>query len=309
MSDIDKQLEIILANNPKVNLEVTIPKIKKLTEKYLFEKNIIIRSSTLEVLNSNKVNQEWVIEQCLCILEFIEQLDLNLLKKINAVDSVSFTQNFIYGFQAFNQYLTEISEHPLLPNKVDPIYNPFEANTLPNTTKENYITAMQAFTTAKMNSFYAGIDSYRTPEYKREITPFMIRQAIEVKVVAEMLGIHDAYSTKCLKSYKRKVIPITKYIEFIRDKAGDLFDLPASVTIDNILAVNKWTNQFIHSGVNAFSWQVVKAISTIEPMFAIKEDGRTNLSGFNYRSNSFSFDEIEIRLSVIHKNTKFIFIK
>lgn len=309
MSDINQQLEIILANNPKVNLEVTIPKIKKLTEKYLLEKRIIIRSSTLEVLNSDVVNQEWVIEQCLCILEFIEKLDLNFLEKINDVDLVSFTQNFIYGFQAFNQYLTEISEHPLLPNKVDPIYDPFEAGTLPNTTKENYITAMQAFTTAKMNSFYAGIDSYRTPEYKREITPFMIRQAIEVKVIAEMLGIHDAYSTKCSESYKRKVIPITKYIEFIRDEASDLFDLPDSVTMDNILAVNKWTNQFIHTGINYFSWQVVKAISVIEPLFSLKKDNRTNLNGFNYRSNNFSFDEIETRLSTIHKNTKFIFIK
>ncbi len=309
MSDINKQLDIILANDPKVNLEVIIPKIRKLTEKYLFERSITIRNSTLEVLNTDEINQEWVIEQCLCILEFIEKLDLKLLEKINSADSVSFTQNFIYGFQAFNKYLTEISEHPLLPNKVEPIYNPFEADTLPNTTKENYITAMQAFTTAKMNSFYAGIDSYRTPEYKREITPFMIRQAIEVKVIAEMLGIHDAYDTKCLESYKRKIISITKYIEFIRDTASDLFDLPDAVTMDNILAVNKWTNQFIHSGINAFSWQVAKAISIIEPLFSINNDDKINTSGFDYRSRSFSFDELEIRLSAIHKNTKFIFIK
>lgn len=300
MTEINYNLKLLLANDPEINLEVLIPKVKALAETYLSDKNVSLRDSKIDVLNSGDIDNSWVIEQCLCVIEFINNLDITLLKKIKPNDLAIFTQDIIFDFQTLNQYLTELG--------LETIYSPNDPNAFPNISKSGYIDSMQAFTAAKMNAFNAGMNSYRTPEYKRKITPFMIRQAIELKIITQMLGIHDTLKIDANHNYKKKFITITQYIDFIEQEGSNLFDLPSVSTINDIRNINKWTNEFIHTGFNAFSWQVAKAISTIEPLFSIQKNGSIVTSGLDFRSENFTQTELENKLNNKFAKTKFLFI-
>lgn len=288
--EMDEMLKLITASDAKINLEYTIPYIESKVNSFLDQhggnQSVLVLA---DLLTKENYDQDWVIAQCHSILSYIKLFsEKHFNDAVYGHKLVQITQEFIFEFKAFNGFLLDVQ---LLP-----IYDPEKDPLLGQIHNKNYVHSEQAFVTAKMQSFYAGLSSYGTEEYKNKVVPFMIRHALELKIKSEMLGISYAVTQRTDGTYKPKQILISDCIDCLGNEAADLFELPSSIQINDLKIINKWSNNFIHTGLNEYSWQVKTAIDVIEPLFSIKEKGAVNFEGFKFRSATFDMDNLKTAL-------------
>ncbi len=60
-----------------------------------------------------------------------------------------------------------------------------------------------------------------------------------------------------------KNIPISELLKFFNENPK-YFDIP--VSFETLMAINEWTNSFIHTGLIPFCWQSLEAIDLIEKL-------------------------------------------
>ncbi|WP_157214332.1 hypothetical protein [Pseudomonas sp. GM18] len=139
---------------------------------------------------------------------------------------------------------------------------------------QNYLTSMEAFLNAKFSyaNYVPASTSGRT--FKVISTPAQIRFAIEFKIKNMLRILDHTYSDG-----SSSIIQISELLNFC-EKNSHLFTFPISITA--LKELNKWSNNFIHSGVFSYYWQSLQAIEIIEPMFSIKDSKSIHLEGFNY---------------------------
>ncbi|OUY08738.1 hypothetical protein [Acinetobacter populi] len=289
-NEIDESLKLITASDAKVNLETLIPYIKSKVEDYLAAH--AASESTLvlsDLLTKEDYDQNWVIAQCHSILSYIDLFYADhFLNVVKERDLAEVTKEFIFTFKAFNGDLKRLNLNVIYDARTDEM--------LGEIFDSNYVSAQNAFVTAKMQALYAGCPSAGTAEYLAKLVPFMIRQALELKIKSEMLGIAYAVTKNTDNSFKSKQIMISECIDFLGDQGATFFNLPVEIKVEDLKIINKWSNNFIHTGLHEYSWLVKTAIDVIEPLFSIKENGEISTDGFKFRSEQFNFDSLHSAL-------------
>ncbi|WP_227430486.1 hypothetical protein [Psychrobacter sp. I-STPA6b] len=243
--------------------EINIQEIQNMSREYINNYNNNAKAIDIFKLD---ISNDWVVAHCLCILDFIK-----VLEQSNPTEKVQLESEFIREFQDFNISLSKI-------NGIDPIYTPSQS-----TETVSHISSIQALNSAEKILKHPKYETYLSLEYQKEIVPFMIRQAIEIKIIQEMLGVDYSYKNNNTQR-ELLLINLSKYIDFIEQDNNHLFQLPSTDLIRNIDYVNKWTNNFIHTGIRSFSWIKNTAIDIIQPLF--QESALYN----NFRSNNFIQD-------------------
>ena len=94
-----------------------------------------------------------------------------------------------------------------------------------------------------------------------------------------------------------EIILLNRYVGFLKKHGNDFFNLP--LPINSIETVNKWSNNFIHTGQIEHIWEIYSAVLTVKPLF----------EGGNFRKSNFSESDLKTRLEAYFKNTDFTFIK
>lgn len=283
MSDLSKRVELLQRSNLQQNLDNTIPLIKEKVELYIQKHAQNIRELNLEVLLTQAdINQDWAIAHAYSILEYIQLFSREDFISVMTDDKIlNKTREFIFEFQDLNSLL--------LDKKLPAFYDPKTDKTLCYQQGwEVHTSAQKAFVSAKMKSHYEDIPSVGR-DYDRKIAPFIIRHSIELKIKNDLLEIRFVE-----KSGKIKPVFISDYIKFFEKKGTQFFDLPIDINILSL--VNEWSNDFVHTGMHEYSWLIFSVVERIEPLFSIKENGKTNLDGFNFRKKTFDKKSLKTEL-------------
>lgn len=279
-----EKLELLTHSNPQENLKTIIPAIQKEVESYIEKYGENIKELNLEVLlTQDEMNQGWIIAHCYSILEYIKLFTRKDFTNLPDLENKTLnkTQEFISEFQHFNTILKESGHPAFFDDKHDILCLQVGLPT--------QVNSQSAFTSAKMKSHYENTPSVGQ-EYDRKITPFIIRHAIELKVKNDLLKIQYVEVQN-----KIKPIFISKYIKFLEEYSETFFNLPKD-TISTISLVNKWANEFVHSGLHEYSWIIFSIIERIEPLFSIKEHSEINIYGFDFRKSPFNHNEFKTKL-------------
>ena len=245
------------------------------------------------LLLSEVHDEKWVIAQFDSILEYINLLNEDHISNvINAKRStyefryLSFlTRDFIYQVKELNEFL--------YLNRLPHIADPTIDHIFGWVRLDSHVTPSDVFNKAYTNISSPFIPSHTDYTYHSKATPFYIRHAIELKIKNQMLGIEWVKNTE---KNKPEIILLNRYIGFLQKHGNDFFDFP--VPINSIETVNKWSNNFIHTGQIEHIWEVYSAASAVKPLF----------EGGNFRKSNFSESDLKIRLESFFKNTEFTFI-
>lgn len=284
MCDLEEMLKSIKHEDPKVNLEETIPNILNMVENFIKTQGNI-KSNLKDLLIPSEYNLSWIYAHGKSIIEYIKYLlDNKTTIEKNKLDSIIYYT--IYDFMDFNSLLLDYKKKSFFDHKKE--------NVLSYISSPNNFFFTKPFTAAK-NLCTGQKDDFFIGEYKKELSSFYIRQAIELQIKYKMLGI-KSISNKKKEKIVPKFIAITQYVDFIV-KNKDLFNLPSDEILNTIKTVIKWSNNFIHTGNHEYSWCIYSVILAIHPLFeSINTEDYISIDSQNFRSNSFNKKTIDERL-------------
>lgn len=307
--DFEKQLAIFSGNSSDINFEIVIPHIKKIIIRYLAKYDNSGHSNSFQkLLNPQLYDHCWIISHCHSILDYINLLhtpEFAICMKDDDQCLQEMTAKFIIDFKSFNTSLIRM--------RLIALYDPSKDNILTRLFMDRQAKSMGAFITAKLKTYYPNAPSPFMHEYEENITPFIIRHAIELKVKNEMLGIAQVFQiNKKTNGKSPAIISISRYIDFLKSDPGALFELPPSIHLDAIQAINQWANNYIHTGEYEYVWVIKSVITVLEPMFSMKseQDSSLNVQGLNYRSKNFEIAKLRDSLKKhLGDNYEFILYK
>lgn len=306
MSDVDisRELQIILKDDLETNLDEVIPYIKEKTENYIHNCNDGLNIEDL--LDRKLFNKAYVVAQCRSVLDYIVFLYSDELRKINQDERLlmDLTRTFIFDFEWFNSFLMKMKLN------IPAIYDPQKEKILTDIRMDRHVESQKAFVAAKCSMFNSRVSSPFAYEYNKGITPFVIRHAIELKIKYEMLGIDHVICKNSEGMLVQANIGISQYIDFLKNEGSNFFEFPPDVNIDNLQIVNRWSNNYIHTGLHQYVWQIRSALLAIEPLFRIEYGSETRVFGFHFRVKDFNAEklkaELERKFSNKKRNFKFL---
>lgn len=231
-------------------------------------------------LYKSELDQAWLLAQC--------QSANNQINKILNDDS-----KFLSYYKGY------VTEEDLKLFSRELIYDLRYLDTLSNfqldfedrTDRSNYISSHQFFLHAKFAFFSKKYIAETTNRnFLFSSMPTLIRQAIELKI-KNMIGFERVTE----KNGNFKIVSISRIIKFFDDRK-EFFEMP--LPMKTLLAINEWTNTFIHTGIVPFCWQSLEAIDLIECLFSIEDEeaGILSLHGFSYIAKGVSLDSVRSAL-------------
>lgn len=283
MNELTQLLEVASYQNYDHNLSV-LQKIKeRLITTFLNEE--LTNTDFVINLYKNDIDENWFIAQCKSACNQIDKIT-NEESKFNKFYSKSLTeQDYLRLSQ---ELLFDISELCQITGK--------KIGWEDSIVRANYLSSHQFFLHAKFAYFTQKNIANTTSRYfDFSSMPTLIRQAIELKV-KNMIGLEKIAG----KNGKFKMVSISALLNFFIDN-GKFLEMP--VSLEDLKAINNWTNTFIHTGIVPFCWQSLEAIDIIEDLFSIekKETGELNLFGFSYIAKGISLSELKIALDEYFK--------
>lgn len=305
--DLKHDLSLLTGDNLDINIKIIIPYIKKKVIKYLAPHGALGNFHIQKLIDPENFDDCWVLSHCRSILMYINFIDSAIFKNIVSEERQAYkriTEKFITEFKKFNTMLRMM--------KLTALYDPNKDKILTDVFMRRSAQSMEAFTTTILNTNYPYMDicSPLKESYQKNIDPFIIRHSIELKIKSEMLGIAYAFINKGnLK--KPAIINISQYISFLKKYQYEFFELPSSIDIDDISAVNRWSNNYVHTGQYEYIWVVKSVLTTLKPLFSSQdENGAISTVGYTYRSKNFKIEELQAALSdFFGKKYQFIFYK
>lgn len=292
MMNLFEEIKMNTCDDAEINFKAIIPYIKLKIEDCI--KPSQYKPNLKNLLLSKVRDEKWAIAQFDSILDYINLLNEEHISNIITGDKSSYayrylsflTRDFIYQVKRLNYFLYS--------NKLPSLADPTKDLILGWIRMGSHVDPSDVFDKAYTNITSPFIASHTDYTYHSKATPFYIRHAIELKIKSEMLGIERVKNTE---KNSPEFILLNRYIEFLKNHGNDFFDLP--VPIISIQTVNKWSNNFIHTGIIEHIWEIHSAALAVKDLF---EDS-------NFRKSNFSEADLKISLEKFFKNTDFTFIK
>ena len=283
---------MITCGDAEINIKKIIPKIKLQIDDLM--KGSKHKANLKNLLIPESFDEKWVSAQCNSILEYIKLFNEAHISNIINGDKSTYayrhlghlTRGFIYQVIQFNSFLY-FQKLPIIADpRKDEIFGGIQMDTC--------VSPMDVFNKAYSNTVAPFFPHYTDHTYLPNATPFYIRHAIELKIKNQMLGIGRVMNTE---TNNPEIILLNRYVGFLKKHGNDFFNLP--LPINSIETVNKWSNNFIHTGQIEHIWEIYSAVLTVKPVF----------EGGNFRKSNFSESDLKTRLEAYFKNTDFTFIK
>lgn len=277
MEDIQKMIDVLNLNDIEYNIKTLVDMSTRIKESiHPLNKN----DHFVEDLYKDTIDDDWLKAQC-----------ISAINQINKLTDQESTFHKYYDSILTSKDQKLLTQELILDLCYLDIISKYKINFATKIDRANYLTSNSFFLHAKFALFTNKlIPSTTNRDFSIASMPTLIRQSIELKI-KNMIGFDKV--TKDDGGYKQ--VTISSILNFFKENP-ELLDLP--LPIEYLIAINRWTNNFVHSGIASFSWQSLEAVDIIECLFSIKDDAtnRVNLDGFSYIKRGVLLDDIKTKL-------------